>query len=149
LSEAIEEIVGEVPQGKSLVSWLAGSLTMSERPTAIATQVWVPDRSGSLRLVRTKSAAEVLDEIVAFVGKFPPGAEEGLGLAPSFWLEAKHLWPAGRILVGTAIGTSQGDYVHVDVVTEDGLEEVILGKTFQGRDAASALARRLAGLLEA
>jgi hypothetical protein len=57
-------------------------------------------------------------------------------------------WPKGRLAVWSARGGSEGDYTHVDVISEDGRTETILmAKTFQGRDAAWKFARRLADLL--
>ena len=45
-------------------------------------------------------------------------------------------------------GSSEGDYFHAGVVGRDGAYQTLLiGKTFAGRDAAWAFARRLADLL--
>lgn len=62
------------------------------------------------------------------------------------------LWPEGRIYVTSVRGSSEGDYVHVEVCPPNGDGPhicVFLAKTFAGRDAAWRFARVLADLLGA
>lgn len=61
------------------------------------------------------------------------------------------LWPQGRIYVSSVRGSSEGDYVHVEVADPDTGKHtlVLLAKTFRGRDAAWRFARVLADLLGA
>ena len=59
----------------------------------------------------------------------------------------------GRIVVVSVNGSSEGDYVHVEVHAREGDQVVshlmFLGKSLMGRDAAWAAARRIADLLGA
>jgi hypothetical protein len=118
-----------------------------ERPLPIQTQVWEPGPDGHWHRVRIKTVAEVFTEIRDALGPAPAGAEEGLDMAP--WIPNDLAWPPGRIAVFAVTGDSEGHYVHVEVLGSGDRACVGLGKTFQGKDAAWALARRLADLLGA
>ena len=123
---------------------------MTADATTIETQVWEPDteRPGYLRLVRVKTVDQVYAEIRAALGEdFPPGCTEGLGVFPT--VERGTPWPEGRIAVFVVTGGSEGHYTHVEVRTLDGESHLLLlGKTFDGFDAAWGFAKRLARLLE-
>lgn len=113
--------------------------------------VWVPDPdrpgSGYLKLERVKKVREVLDEITDITGPYPEGCGEGLGVPP--WTDPNMEWPEGRIVVYSVNGSSEGDWTHVEVHSGDTVHRLLLGKTFDGRDASWAFARRVADLLEA
>jgi hypothetical protein len=120
----------------------------SRPQTTVDTAVWKPGPNGHLIQVRVKSVREVFEEIVAVVGDGPAGAEEYFSI-PSTVKDVDREWPAGLVFVFAVTGASEGHYVHVEVLNRDGLLQcVMLGKTFQGKDAAWAFARRLADLLE-
>ncbi len=115
-------------------------------PPHVETEVWESGPDGYLHRIRVKTVAEVFAEIRTVVGAEPPGAEEGLHVAP--WIPADHKWPSGQIAVFAVTGGSEGHYVHVEVLGDGRYECVGLGKTFHGKDAAWSLARRLADLLD-
>lgn len=104
------------------------------------------------RVKRRKTVREVGDELKQALGVDQwgycshAGVEEYLSLG-----DGDREWPDGRIIVYAVNGTSEGDYVHVEVQPTDGGDRVgmILGKTFQGRDAAWAAAREVADRLGA
>jgi hypothetical protein len=145
-----------VPRDVTRVCWLDGSRTESVIQTTIETEVWVP-RAGLpyLERVRVRTVDEVHAMILAVVGEPVPGypgltrieaVGEGFSVMPC--LPSGQEWPAGRTVVYPVTGTSEGDYIHVGVVGRDGAYQTLLiGKTFAGRDAAWAFARRLADLL--
>lgn len=117
---------------------------------AIETTIWRPDpeRLGISLVDRVRTVREVYDDLRAAVGEYPKGAEEYLSLMPQ-WLDDEP-WPQGRIVVFAVNGSSEGDYVHVEVHDREGSRVLlILGKTFDGRDAAWAFARQAADLLGA
>jgi hypothetical protein len=114
-------------------------------PIHVDTQVWEHGPGGYLRWARSKTVTEVFEEIRAALGPEPPGAEDGLHVAP--WIRHDQKWPAGQVAVFAVTGGSEGHYVHVEVLGDGRHECVGLGKTFQGKDAAWTLARRLADLL--
>jgi hypothetical protein len=112
----------------------------------VTTQVWVQDPdSPYLKLDRIKSIDEVRDELVAIVGEYPDGGEEGLHVFPSIDGEAP--WPKGQIAVFSVRGSSEGDYLHVEVLGDLTRRLILISKTFQGREAAWGFARRIADLL--
>jgi hypothetical protein len=115
----------------------------------IETSVWRrdPDRPGNLAHVRQRTVREVYDDLRAVVGECPHGGEDSF--SPYVSRRGRD-WPKGRIVVFVVGGANEGDYVHVEVHCDpDGHRElVMLAKTFDGRDAAWAFARRLADLLE-
>lgn len=120
----------------------------------VETDVWRPDadRPGYLLHVRDRTVGEVYDDLRAIIGEHPDGGEEYFTLMSAAGArEASPLWPQGRIVVFSVTGSNEGDYVHVEVLDDgDGRRElVILAKTFAGRDASWAFARRLADLLGA
>lgn len=121
-------------------------------PVTVQTQVWTPnpERPGYLRLERTRTVREVYDDLRAIVGEYPYGGEEYFSVSP---ITAGLLpWPEGRIVVFAVNGSSEGDYVHVevqDVAYAGKRTQLMLAKTLDSRDAAWAFARRLADLLEA
>ena len=88
----------------------------SDTPAFIETDVWETRPGGSRRWVRTKTIAEVFDEIRAAVGDAPAGAEEYLSIPP--WVEADRPWPDGRIVAFAVTGASEGHYVHVEVLSD-------------------------------
>ncbi len=123
-----------------------GSVSSKPLPT-VDTAVWVPGPDGYLLRVRVKTVREVFEEIRAVVGDRPAGAEDYFHISQS--LSDERGWPAGLTVGFASAGHSEGHYVHVEVITGDQTcESVLLGKTFQGKDAAWAFARRLADLLE-
>ena len=95
-----------------------------------------------------KTVLEVFAEITAALGPRPPGAEEYL-CVPNSSIDGDREWPRGLIAAFVVTGGSEGHYVHVEVIDGDRCDGVLLGKTFKGKDAAWALARRLADLLGA
>jgi hypothetical protein len=115
-------------------------------PARIDTQVWEKRPDGYLYPIRVKTVHEVLAEIRAAVGPDPAGAEEYL--MASNWVPNEQPWPTGRIAVFVVTGDSEGHYLHVEVLSDPGHQLVLLGKTFHGKDAAWALARRIADLLD-
>lgn len=117
--------------------------------TTIETEVWVPDgdRPGYLKLVRRKSVGEVYDELRAVVGSYPTGGEEYFSV--SLARDQEIQWPSGQICVYSVNGSSEGDYVHVDVIAGATRIPVLLAKTLTGRDDSWAFARKLADLLGA
>jgi hypothetical protein len=112
--------------------------------------VWRPDpeRPGYLRHVRERTVGEVYDDLRTTIGESPDGGEEYFSLMSG---PRDRPWPTtGRVAVFSVPGTSEGDYVHVEVLHEDRSRDlVILAKTFAGRDASWDFARRLADLLGA
>lgn len=151
---------------------------MAERGGWIVnTDVWRRAEPGEpeypyMRCERTKTVQEVRNELLVHLGapvndwdyvsddvicKAPEDGGYGMeGLSNFAHLVAGYpdepvVWPAGRISVYAVRGSSEGDYVHVDVVDHDtGVHQlVLLAKTFSGRDAAWRFARVLADLLGA
>lgn len=101
--------------------------------------------TGYLDKVRTKTISEVYEELRAILGEYPDGGEEYFTIVAD---DRHKPWPDGRIVSYSANGSSEGDYVHLSVMAEHGEHPIFLGKTFMGRDASWAFARRLADLLE-
>lgn len=133
---------------------------MSDAQQTVETQVWVgdtergwsPEGGGYLRLVRTKSVREVYEELREILGEYPDGGEEYFTLMPELGKDdrGEGEWPQGRIVVFSVNGTSEGDYTHIEVHDNEGQRHLMmLGKTFMGRDASWAFARRIADILEA
>jgi hypothetical protein len=117
----------------------------------IETQIWEqnPERpEGYLRVARLKSVGEVFREIRGVFGDYPEGCEEYLNISSP--LDEGTPWPDGRIAVYPVTGSSEGHYIHVDVIDYgDGHRTlVLLGKTFAGWDAAWYFARNLAEVLD-
>ena len=132
---------------------------MSAEATTIDTCEWesyIPEHANEggytyLRVARRKTVAEVHNELEQRLGRDQwgyvnyPGVDEYLSV-----MDGDIEWPEGRIVVFAVTGTSEGDYVHVEVHQPNGTRHLlILGKTFHGRDAAWAAARRIADLLGA
>lgn len=122
----------------------------------VETQVWEPDteRPGYLRLVRPKTVREVYEELLAIVGTRSDygnsvdvqGAEEYFSVSIAAGEDGP--WPDGRVVVFAVTGGSEGHYTHVEVLDCERQHHcLILGKTFQGFDAAWDLAKRLARIL--
>ena len=106
-----------------------------------------PERPGYLVLVRTRTVGEVWTDLCTELGEYPDGGEEYL----TTMIPRVQEWPAGLIVVFSVNGSSEGDYTHVEVHANDGSSRrtcVMLAKTFMGRDASWAFARRVADLLE-
>jgi hypothetical protein len=107
----------------------------------------------TLLRTRTKTVREVHAELVTLLGTeddgfaYVPGAEEYFDIYPA--VAADQEWPVGRIVVFAVTGSSEGHYVHVEVLRDDDASRrlLILGKGFSGADDAWALARRLADIL--
>lgn len=117
---------------------------MSER---IETQVFRSGRGpdvGYLIHDRDRTVGEVYDELRAAVGEYPHGGEEYL----TAMLPRERKWPRGRLAVFSVNGSSEGDYVHVEVHDDEQRTLVLLAKTFDGRDASWTFARVVADLLE-
>lgn len=144
------------PRDVTHVCWLDGSRSESVVQTTIETEVWVPrDGSPYLERVRSRTVDEVHAMILAVVGEpassYPgliriEGVDEGFSVMP--YLPSRHDWPAGWTIVYPVTGSSEGDYIHVGVVGRDGgYQTLLIAKTFAGRDAVWAFARRLADLL--
>jgi hypothetical protein len=144
------------PRDVTHVCWLDGSRSETVIPTRIETEVWVsrPD-SPYLRRERSRTIEEVHALLSATMTEPHPrypeqvwieGADDGFSVWP--FIDARQEWPAGSTIVYSVEGASEGDYVHVDVIDRDGvLHPLLISKTFDGRDAAWAFARRLADLL--
>jgi len=127
----------------------------------VDTSVWVPDttpgREGYLKEARRKTIGEVHAELLAVTGRHADGLDSPVvdGAAEYFsvttGVDPDREWPEGRIVAFAVTGGSEGHYVHVEViggtVHARTAELLILGKTFEGPDAAWNLARRLAGIL--
>jgi hypothetical protein len=151
LAQVLEPIV-EDPKGKAsdiIDQMYRQGYRFVQRETRIEPLVYEPDpdRPGYLRFVRAKKLREVLDEIVDATGAYPAGCSEGLGLYPGMF--ANDPWPrAGRLVIFAVNGSSEGDWVHVQMQEDGRFKGLLLGKTFDGRDAAWKYARRLADLLE-
>lgn len=125
----------------------------------LTTQEWQPDPEcpGRSKLVRTKTVREVYNELAAYVSAqregetwtiWMDGIEEGLCI--SLWQANPDTtpWPASeRVVVFSLRGGSEGDYVHVEALTDQGHRPLLVAKTFMGRDAAWTAARRIADLL--
>src|SRR5204863_8528126 len=119
---------------------------MSETQARVETEVWEPnpDEPGYLQLVRRKTVDEVMDELRTIVGEYPTGGEEYFTSPLRLIADDEPEWPAGTIIVYAVEGSSEGDYVHVDVIKHDGQRVAVLpAKTFTGRADARAFARRL------
>lgn len=114
--------------------------------STIETQVWEKDE-GSIYMkhVRDRTIGEVYDDLRQAVGEYPEGGDEYFSPMPHLASQCK--WPTGRIVVFAVTGSSEGDYVHVEVHENDKHTLILLAKTFMGRDAAWTFARRLADLL--
>jgi hypothetical protein len=112
-----------------------------------------------MREVRRKTVREVRDEIVAAFrreleaagedARWPEcyGQSEGLGVYPL--IGGSGLWPDGRICVFSVNGSSEGDYVRVEVHGDGEPQLLMLAKVLVGRDESWALARKIADLLGA
>lgn len=107
---------------------------------------WEPRDDGTLRKVRTKTVWEVYVELREALGAFPDGGEEYFQAV--FPIDHRKEWPEGNIVCFSVNGSSEGDYTHVEVHRGHERTLIFLGKTFMGRDASWAFARRLADLLE-
>ena len=121
-------------------------------PATIDTSIWEPATdpgdTGYLKLVRKKTVREVYAELVALVGELGDGHNEYLSVMAQYGEDME--WPEGTIMVTSVNGSSEGDYTRIGVVT--GLGEfklLILGKTFDGRDASWRFARQCADIFEA
>jgi hypothetical protein len=154
-TQLIQVLDAKVENGEQLANevicemWIRGYRFLPV-PPKVEVEVWEsdPDRPGYLKLARTKTVGEVIDELREITGEYPEGCTEGYNVFPT--LSRDLPWPTGRIVVFTVNGSSEGNYTHVEVQTGDGTSKlVLLGKTFDGRDASWAFARQLADLLEA
>jgi hypothetical protein len=145
-----------VPRDVTRVCWLDGSRIESVIPTRIDTEVWVPcPDSPYLHRERSRTIDEVHALLTATMTEPHPrypeqvwieGADDGFSVWP--FIDGHREWPVGRTIVYSIEGASEGDYVHVDSISRDGvLHPLLISKTFDGRDAAWAFARRLADLL--
>lgn len=144
--------------GGDIGPWLASAFGFTEEdyrqlhaaqfPATVSVAEWKSreDGSGILDKVRTKSIGEVFQEVRAIVGDNPDGAEDYFQVA--YANSPPEEWPAGEIVCFSMNGTSEGDYTHVEVHTEARRTLCFIGKTFMGRDASWAFARRLADILE-
>lgn len=118
----------------------------------IDTEVWEPDadRPGFLRRVRTKTIAEVFDELRAALPLDEYGCMDGCNeyLSVPLTTASTQPWPEGRIAVFPVTGGNEGHYTHVEVIHHThGSTLVILGKTFDGWDNAWDFAKRVARVL--
>lgn len=123
-----------------------GSPAGSERFVEIDVMAPDPDRPGYLRLVRRKTIREVFDEIRAITGDNPTGEYFGITSVVDDRIAAGE-WPHGRIAVFAVTGRSEGHYIHADVIDDRRYIPVLTAKTFDGWDAAWALAKQLARIL--
>ena len=122
-------------------------MTIVENPQNVEVYVWDRKvRPGYLTKVRTKTVGEVYDELRAILGDYPDGGEEYFSVSVSTRPDRE--WPDGDIVCFSVNGSSEGDYVHCQIHYNGHHELIFLGKTFMGRDASWAFARRLADLLE-
>jgi len=75
---------------------------------------------------------------------------EHVGRLDATWDELVHGTLHARWIACYAVtGTSEGHYVHVEVLAEGGRHALFLGKTFQGQQSACCAASLLAMLLGA
>lgn len=125
---------------------------MTTTSTSVETDVWAPDpeHPGYVQVTRRKTVDEVYDELVAALGGFDPygcieGCDEYFTISPS--VRAMAPWPQGRTVVFPVTGGSEGHYVHVEVLNNGEHRLLILGKTFDGWDAAWAFAQKVARIL--
>lgn len=107
---------------------------------------WERRDDGYLHKIRTKPVGEVFRELNEALGEYPDGGEEYFSLMVG--LDTLTPWPPGDIVCFSVNGSSEGDYTHVEVHHGGERRLIFLGKTFMGRDASWAFARRLADLLE-
>jgi hypothetical protein len=121
---------------------------MSQDTCVIEVYEWEPTPDGYLRKRRTKTVGEVYAELRAILGEYPDGGEEYFCMAYGASPSSNREWPEGDIVCFSVNGSSEGDFVHVECHRNGSRELVFLGKTFMGRDASWAFARRLADLLE-
>lgn len=108
---------------------------------------WEQRPDGYLHKVRTKTIREVYDELREHLGEFPYGGEEYFDINNLGGVRNME-WPEGDIVCFSVNGSSEGDYTHVEVHGDGVRQLLFLGKTFSGRDASWAFARRLADMLE-
>ena len=122
-----------------------------------------PGRAGYLHYLGQRNANDVYRDLKAavglgahFTGRYAsdnvaiwettysvPGCDE------YFHAPDMELWPKGRNVVYAVTGGSEGHYVCVSVIDDAGKHTtVVLGKTFDGFDAAWGFALKLAKLLE-
>lgn len=124
-------------------------LRKQHEPERVEVYVWKKnEETGYLDKVRTKTVWEVYEELRAILGQYPDGGEEYFCVPASAAVSDAAEWPDGDIVCFSVNGSSEGDYVHVEVHTAGRRYLIFLGKTFMGRDASWAFARRLADLLE-
>jgi hypothetical protein len=140
--------------------WMEGCTDGLHVDPVVWVQNPVPEPGGYHTMIaaRRKTIREVHAEIMTLVGRpeydaagndigftTVDGADEYFSIGPP---DAGEEWPEGRIVVFPLNGSSEGWYVHVEVQTADGQSRLmILGKGFDGPDAAWTLTRRLASIL--
>ena len=128
-----------------LSEWLAHQVEL-RGPQRVEVYLWKRTGDGYLGKVRAKTVSEVYDELRVHLGEYPDGGEEYFSVSVS--TRSDREWPDGDIVCFSVNGSSEGDYVHCQVHYNGHHELIFLGKTFMGRDASWAFARRLADLLE-
>lgn len=144
MTRALTEIV---PQ-EILLNLSGAGYQIVPAPPKIDVTVWKDERSpeGYMVQERRKTVREVYDELVGIVGREGPGHNEYLSM--SIHRDGDAEWPDGRIVCFSVDGSSEGDYVHVEVHNGDVRELMFLAKTFDGRDASWAFARQCADMFE-
>lgn len=124
----------------------------------IPTDIWEkdPENPGYLKYVGQRRVDDVFTDLrkALFRTAGTDGSIPELENALEYFSPnsiAPELWPKGRTIVYAVTGSNEGHYIHVDVISPEGKSQgvtnIILGKTFDGFDAAWAFAGRVAKLL--
>lgn len=122
-----------------------GNFRLAERPIkVIETDIWEadPEKKGYLRLVRLRTIEEVYREVVQFLKEqFLHDRLEHFSIIND---EVKE-FPKWRWVACYAVtGGSEGHYIHVDAITNDGKTvQIFLGKTFLGMNFALEVSNAL------
>lgn len=112
-----------------------------------------PENPRYLRKARNKTMKEVLDDINKMLPYYVSDIEEVwdyFHISCRISQQCDVPFPEYRCIVVYVItGTSEGHYVHVDIINkEEKRENIFLGKTFSGFNKAWDVARALALILE-
>lgn len=117
---------------------MTGEVLKMEKIKQIETEVWVlnPEKPGYLKMERKKTVNEVFQELVSVL------KEEGLYGELDYFnirvgIDRKADFPDFHwIACFSVTGGSEGHYIHVDVISDKGTENLFLGKTFLGMEHA-------------
>lgn len=115
----------------------------------IETEVWVdnPNKEGYLKLERRKSFLEVFNEVINAVKDENEFSELDYFLLDHEIRHGKYkkaLFPkVYKFICYANEGANEGHYIHVDILTEEGLVNFITAKTFLGIEHALKLSNIL------